>query len=98
MLMTCPSAARQGYRSLAEAVADLEGLVVQLKRERLLAELGVGAPGESAAANGGHTAAAPAAPLVVLRQAYRRVARPQACVRPSLELRLAICLFVSFRF
>ena len=57
--------------------------MVQLKRERLLTELAVGAPGESAAANCAHTAAAPAAPQVVLGQAYRQVARPQACARLS---------------
>ena len=51
---------------------------MQLKRERLLAELAVGAPGELAAANGGHTAAAPVATLVVLGQAYRQVPRPLA--------------------
>ena len=67
-------AARQGYQSLQEAVAELEGLVVQLKRERLLAELADNDPRASAAAESGHTAAAPSAPLVVLGQAFRRVA------------------------
>ena len=61
--------------------------MVQLKRERLLAELAVGAPEESAAVNGGQPAAAPAAPLVVLGQAYRQVPRPQAFARLAIAAR-----------
>ena len=76
-------------------MAELEGLVVQLKRERLLEELAVGGPGYPAAADGGRTATAPPAPLVVLGQAYRRVMKCFPRVSSG-ALQLANCLFVCF--
>ena len=85
-------AARQGSQALQEAVAELESLVVQLKRERLLAELAVGGPEASAAATTGRVAAALSASLVVLGQAYRRVAVSRLCLVPVRICILATCL------